>query len=157
MTFSLSARTCRATECFPRGSAEEAPSLEPNQLIGAHLLRRTVEFAERLVLKTRSRLLAWLRGVTYARVDKLIFEDGEVRGVEFMRVPGARPSDILPVLARNQRSGTLVDELLNKQEQTPAAAWRTKGSTLSLRLFWCAGDCNLCRAQTDQRPFFIIP
>ncbi|MGI9068665.1 MAG: FAD-dependent oxidoreductase [Pyrinomonadaceae bacterium] len=64
---------------------QQLPALEPEGLLGAAVYYDgQVEFAERLVLENA--LSARANGatvLTYGRVDKLIVEDGKVRGVEF--------------------------------------------------------------------------
>jgi len=67
---------------------QQAPGLNREGLLGAALyLDAQVEFAERLVLENALSAIAHgATVVTYARVDRLIVEDGEVRGVEFIPV-----------------------------------------------------------------------
>ena len=67
---------------------QQAPGLNSEGLLGAAVyFDAQVEFAERLVLENALSAVAYgATVVTYARVDKLIVEDGKVRGVEFIRV-----------------------------------------------------------------------
>ena len=140
---------------------KRAPGLEAEGLRGAAVYYDAqVEYAERLVLENA--LSAKEHGahvLTYARVDKLIIEDGVVRGVEFtdllnMSAHSARASVIVNV------SGPWVDEVLARagRREVDRLIGGTKGSHMVVDRFPGApADALYVEAQTDGRPFFIIP
>jgi glycerol-3-phosphate dehydrogenase len=165
----------------------EAPGLLPEGLLGAAVyFDAQVEFAERLVVENA--LSAVEHGatvITYARVDKLLVEDGKVCGVEFSRVRsptstvqsqsdfgtgGVSPAD-RTLDASNERhsvhakvvinaAGPWIDEFLAHAatETSPRLIGGTKGSHIIVSPFAGAPDAAIyVEAETDQRPFFIIP
>lgn len=170
----------------------QAPGLQPDGLVGAAVYYDAqVEFAERLVIENA--LSAVAHGatvITYARVDKLIVEDGKVRGVEFTNIQsqpvtgsaGVPPADLgrgptvskvvhieeerHPVTARVviNAAGPWIDELLAESLVNSGLAGGarliggTKGSHIIVRPFPGAPESALyVEAETDHRPFFIIP
>lgn len=138
----------------------QAPSLNREGLLGAALFfDAQVEFAERLVLENALSALAYgARVLTYARVERLIVEDGRVRGVEFThKVSGVRHSTRGEIIIN--AAGPWIDHLL---KQTDANSQRliggTKGSHIIVAPFPGAPAVAIyVEAETDQRPFFIIP
>jgi glycerol-3-phosphate dehydrogenase len=137
---------------------EESPGLNPEGLLGAaQYFDAQVEFAERLVVENA--LDARERGaeiITYAPVTKLEVERGAVSGVEFVveeRTRFARASVVI------NAAGPWVDHLL---ERVPVESSRliggTKGSHIVVPPFpGAAKSAIYLEAQSDQRPFFIIP
>jgi glycerol-3-phosphate dehydrogenase len=144
----------------PAEALRRAPGLETEGLKGAALFfDAQAEYAERLAVENA--LDARARGatvLTYARVERLLVEDGAARGVEFTDLLGgathaARARVVLNV------AGPWVDEVL---EGAGAAGGRliggTKGSHLVVRRFPGAPEAALyVEAFEDGRPFFIIP
>jgi glycerol-3-phosphate dehydrogenase len=157
-----------------------APGLRSEGLVGAAVyFDAQVEFAERLVLENA--LSAAEHGatiITYARVDKLLVADGKIRGVEFTRVrsqrttgtAGVSPAD--PTLSSDDErhstyakvvlnaAGPWIDELLAQasSEKSPRLIGGTKGSHIIVAPFAGAPDTAIyVEAETDRRPFFIIP
>lgn len=135
-----------------------ARGLNPSGLVGAALYYDAqVEYAERLVFENA--LSAREHGatvLTYARVERLLVEDGAVRGVELkdMLCGGiyrARASYTLNV------AGPWVDKVLASQ-QSPQLIGGTKGSHLVVDKFPGApAEALYVEAALDGRPFFIIP
>jgi glycerol-3-phosphate dehydrogenase len=137
-----------------------APGLNAEDLLGAAIYYDAqIEYAERLVLENA--LSAHQHGATietYARVDKLIIEEGYVLGVEYTSLLDGRLKNARASLTVNV-SGPWVDEIL---AGTNGASDRmicgTKGSHLIVDRFPGAPvDALYVEAQTDGRPFFIIP
>jgi glycerol-3-phosphate dehydrogenase len=139
---------------------QEAPALEPEGLEGAALYYDAqVEFAERLVVENA--LSAAENGaavITYAHVNNFIVENGVVRGVELnneieggLQRAGAR----MFVNA----AGPWVDDVLKRGvNQIERLIGGTKGSHIILGPFDSAPKTAIyVEAQTDGRPFFIIP
>lgn len=136
-----------------------SPGLNPEGLLGSALYHDAqVEFAERLVWEN---VLAardfGAEVVTYARVTKLLAERGKVSGVEFVSEDGtsrfARANVVI------NAAGPWVDQLL---KQTPGDSPRliggTKGSHIIVSSFSGApASAIYLEAQSDRRPFFIIP
>jgi glycerol-3-phosphate dehydrogenase len=165
----------------------EAPGLLSEGLTGAAVyFDAQVEFAERLVLENA--LSAVEHGatvITYARVDKLLVENGKVCGVEFSRVRSrtstvqsqsdSGTADVPPadrtLDGSNERhsvqakvvinaAGPWIDELLAQAhaETSPRLIGGTKGSHIIVAPFAGAPDAAIyVEAETDRRPFFIIP
>jgi len=152
----------------------QARGLNPDGLLGAAVyFDAQVEFAERLVLENA--LSAQAHGATvliYARVHKVTVEGGEVRGVEFTHEHhGSSPtnrtgSDISieePHTASARvvinAAGPWIDQLLAETvDDSPRLIGGTKGSHLIVAPF--AGAPHIAiyvEAETDRRPFFIIP
>jgi len=164
---------------------QQLPVLEPEGLLGAAVYYDgQVEFAERLVLENA--LSARAHGatvLTYGRVDKLIVEDGKVRGVEFTHEKrGSSPTrggpqpgwggtvregandatrgrhSVTATLVINA-AGPWVDQLLGKTTvKSQRLIGGTKGSHIIVAPFTGAPACAIyVEAETDHRPFFIIP
>jgi glycerol-3-phosphate dehydrogenase len=145
---------------------QKLPALEPEGLLGgAVYYDAQVEFAERLVLENAISAIEHNATVlTYAGVDKLIVEDGKVRVVEFTHErrsadgsTGERYSATASVVIN--AAGPWIDQLLAK---TGAGSSRliggTKGSHIIVAPFTGAPACAMyVEAETDHRPFFIIP
>ena len=162
-----------------------APALNPKGLRGAAVyFDAQVEFAERLVLENvLSAVSHGATVLTYARVEKLIVENELVRGVEFLDSPksnvqsqpaagtaGVSPANVGMSSSRESRTATAlivinaagpwIDELLNQASREPAERLigGTKGSHIIVARFSGAPDTAIyVEAETDGRPFFIIP
>src|SRR5256714_280041 len=136
------------------------PGLDPEGLSGAVVYYDAqVEFAERLVLENA--LSATEHGakvLNYARVDKIIVEGVEARGIEFTDLLSGATYRARGAIIVNA-AGPWVDEvagLLN--EAPPRMIGGTKGSHIIVSKFPGAPDVALyVEAMKDQRPFFIIP
>ena len=136
----------------------QSPGLNPAGLLGSALyFDAQVEFAERLVVENA--LDARDRGaevVTYAPVTRMFAENGVVTGVEFVsdgETQIARASVVI------NAAGPWVDQLL---ERAPVESSRliggTKGSHIVVHAFPGASkNAIYLEAQSDRRPFFIIP
>jgi glycerol-3-phosphate dehydrogenase len=162
---------------------QQVPALSGEGLRGAAVYYDAqVEFAERLVLENALSAIAHGATVlTYARVEKLIVEDGEVRGVEFSRKtlgagdeagssgPARRGSSPTvmegPVFERHtalahvviNAAGPWVDQLLT-ETGSPQLIGGTKGSHIIIGPFAGAPETAIyVEAETDGRPFFILP
>lgn len=137
------------------------PGLSPEGLRGAALYYDAqVEYPERLALENA--LDAREHGatlLTYARVDKLVAEDGRLLGVEFTDLASgtnqsARASVFINV------AGPWVDEVLSGTQGAvfPRLIGGTKGSHIVCERFNGAPPVALyVEAEKDGRPFFIIP
>ncbi len=137
---------------------KRAPGLNPSGLAGAALYYDAqVEYAERLVVENV--LSAREHGatvLTYARVERLLVEDGAVRGVEL--------NDLLSDVSYRVRAsytlnvaGPWVDEVLAAQP-APRLIGGTKGSHIVVEKFPGApADALYVEAALDGRPFFILP
>lgn len=140
-----------------------APGLEPEGLRGAALYHDAqVEFAERLALENA--LAARAHGasvLTHARVERLLVEDGHVRGVEFVDlIEGGRREARARVVVN--AAGPWVDEVLTgvagHRHQGDKLIGGTKGSHLVVVEFAGAPSAALyAEARADGRPFFIVP
>ncbi len=134
--------------------------LNPEGLRGAAVYYDAqIEYAERLVFENA--LSASQHGaaiLTYARVNKFIVENGEVRGVEFTDVLGDTVHVARAHVTVNV-SGPWVDEVLaGTNHRTDQLICGTKGSHLVVDEFPGApADAVYVEAQVDGRPFFIIP
>jgi glycerol-3-phosphate dehydrogenase len=138
---------------------KQSPGLNPEGLLGSALyFDAQVEFAERLVLENV--LAAQENGsevLTYAPVMKLFAEKGTVSGVEFVSADGERRLARASVVIN--AAGPWVDQLL---ERTPSDSSRliggTKGSHIVVPAFRGAAKSAIyLEAQSDRRPFFVIP
>jgi glycerol-3-phosphate dehydrogenase len=138
-----------------------------------------VEFAERLVLENvLSAVEHGAKIITYARVDQILVEAGKAFGVKFTRVQsrlntgtaGVSPADrtlnssnerhSVPAKVIINAAGPWVDELLAQanSETSPRLIGGTKGSHIIVAPFAGAPDIAIyVEAETDRRPFFIIP
>jgi glycerol-3-phosphate dehydrogenase len=154
---------------------QQAPALNPDGLLGAAVyFDAQVEFAERLVLENVLSAVAHGATVfTYARVEKLIVEDGAVRGVEFIREftredrrssptvlegSGVMPGRAYAEIVINA-AGPWVDQVLTESNASgPRLIGGTKGSHIIVASFpGAAATAIYIEAETDGRPFFIIP
>ncbi|HEV7745901.1 MAG TPA: glycerol-3-phosphate dehydrogenase [Pyrinomonadaceae bacterium] len=153
-----------------------APGLNSKGLRGAAVyFDAQVRFAERLVLENAlSAIEHGATVLTYARVGKLVVENDAVCGVEFTHNPqilntvgrGSSPTVMEgSELERHTASapivinaaGPWVDQLLT-DTGSPQLIGGTKGSHIIVAPFPGApGTAIYVEAQSDRRPFFIIP
>jgi len=164
---------------------QRAPGLNQEGLRGAALyFDAQVEFAERLVLENVLSALAHGATVhTYARVEKLIVENGTLRGVEFTlaQTPESRVNSHVVgtegvsgadhgITARGETlsarayvvinaAGPWVDQVLTESHTSYSRLiGGTRGSHIIVAPFASAPDTAIyVEAETDGRPFFIIP
>lgn len=143
-----------------REALERVPGLNPVALKAAAVyFDAQVEFAERLavenVLDARAHGAAIL---THARVDRLIVEQGQVRGVEVTDELGGRSAAARAAVTINV-AGPWVDQVLAELERPePRLMGGTKGSHLIVPPFKGAPhDALYVEARADGRPYFIIP
>lgn len=137
---------------------EQSPGLNPEGLLGStQYFDAQSEFAERLVVDNV--LAARERGAevfTYAPVTKIAVEGGAVSGVEFV-------ADEITHLARASvvinAAGPWVDLLLERAPvESPRLIGGAKGSHIVVPPFAGASkNAIYLEAQSDRRPFFIIP
>ncbi|MFL6337174.1 MAG: glycerol-3-phosphate dehydrogenase [Pyrinomonadaceae bacterium] len=139
---------------------QHAPGLEPEGLRGAALFYDAqVEYAERLAVENA--LDARARGacvLTYARVERLLVEDGAARGVGFKDLHGNATHEARAAFVLNA-AGPWVDEVL---EVSPVGSEKllggTKGSHVVVRAFAGAPRAAVyTEAVEDGRPFFVVP
>src|SRR5882724_5692433 len=138
---------------------QQVPALDPIGLLGGALYYDAqVEFAERLVVDNVLSAKEYGATVkTYAKVQKLIIEDGVVRGVEGIDVLAGNTFAASGRMVVNA-SGPWVDQVLNEGTDTRRLIGGTKGSHLIVASFTGApGTALYVEAETDSRPFFIIP
>ena len=137
---------------------QQSPGLNAQGLLGsAQYFDAQIEFAERLVVENA--LDAHARGaevMTYAPVTKLLAEDGAVSSVEFVsdeRTHYARTPVVI------NAAGPWVDQLLERAPlETPRLIGGTKGSHIVVPPFpGASANAIYLEAQSDGRPFFIIP
>jgi glycerol-3-phosphate dehydrogenase len=140
---------------------KRAPGLSPEGLRGAALYYDAqVEYAERLVLENA--LSAQAHGatvLTYARVDRIIEENGQARGVEFTDLLDGSAHVARAPLTLNV-AGPWVDEVFARAGRAikNRMIGGTKGSHLVVQPFKGApADALYVEAAQDRRPFFIIP
>jgi len=138
----------------------QAPGLNSDGLLGAAVYYDAqVEFAERLVLENA--LSAREHGasiVTYARVNAFILEDETIRGVQFRNeLQGSTESARANLIVN--AAGPWIDQVLAPSAAgSPRLIGGTKGSHLIVAPFPGAPAAALyTEAQSDRRPFFIIP
>jgi len=136
------------------------PALESEDLVGSAVYYDAqVEFAERLVLENA--ISAFEHGaalLTYARVDKLIVAGGIARGIEFTdQLTGDNHSARGEIIIN--AAGPWIDQLLAKSDVvSPQLIGGTKGSHIIVGPFKGAPAFAIyVEAETDRRPFFIIP
>jgi len=139
---------------------EHAPGLAAEGLRGAALFYDAqVEYAERLAVENA--LAARAHGatvLTYARVERLLVEDGAVAGVVFTDLLGGATHRARAPFVLNA-AGPWVDEVL---EGSGAEGERliggTKGSHIVVRAFDGAPRSAVyAEAFEDGRPFFVVP
>ena len=136
---------------------KQAPGLNSDGLIAAAVYYDAqVEFAERLVLENV--LAARKSGTkvfTYSRVVRLATANGRATGVELIcndQRKALRGDFII------NAAGPWVDELLQTTTNTNRLIGGTKGSHIVVAPFRDApSEALYTEAQTDGRPFFIIP
>ncbi len=139
---------------------QRAPGLAAEDLRGgAVYYDAQVEYAERLALENV--LDAQAQGaavLTYARVTRIIDEQGVVRGLEFEdSLAGGTHQAHAPVVLN--AAGPWVDAVVaNLSSPVTQMIGGTKGSHIVVAPFSAAPAIALyVEAQTDRRPFFIIP
>lgn len=144
----------------PAKALAQAPGLNANGLLGAALYYDAqVEFAERLVLENA--LAAREHGatiITYARVRRIVFENGLVTGVEFRDEFEGGTYEAASDIVINA-SGPWVDHLLaNLPQPSEKLIGGTKGSHIVVAPFTGAPTIALyVESESNRRPFFIIP
>jgi len=138
----------------------EVPALEPEGLLGAAVYSDAqVEFAERLVLENvLSAVEHGATVTTYARVDKLMVKNQKVCGIEFTNDRGGETRFARGTIVINA-AGPWVDRVLKSDSgNSPRLIGGTKGSHIVVGPFAGAADTAIyVEAETDGRPFFIIP
>lgn len=138
----------------------QAPGLNAEGLLGAAVYYDAqVEFAERLVLENA--ISASDHGATittYARVTDFIVEDETIRGVQFRNELQDSTESARANLVINA-AGPWIDQVLAPSAAgSPRLIGGTKGSHLIVPPFAGAPVSALyTEAQSDRRPFFIIP
>jgi glycerol-3-phosphate dehydrogenase len=148
----------------PEEALEREPGLNPEGLKGAAFYYDgQVEYAERIAVENA--VSAHEHGalvLNYARVDRLIVEDGDVKGVEFTDVLGGGRYEARAPVTVNV-AGPWVDEMLRRMDRYGASERRmiggTKGSHLVVDPFPGApkGEALYVEARRDGRPYFIVP
>jgi glycerol-3-phosphate dehydrogenase len=124
-----------------------------------------VEYAERVAVENA--ISARNNGatiITYANVDHLILENGDVKGVEFTDVFGGERYAVRAPVTVNV-AGPWVDEVLadieghGTEENDERFMGGTKGSHLIVDPFPGApeGEALYVEARKDGRPYFIVP
>ena len=150
---------------------KKLPALEPEDLLGSAVYYDAqVEFAERLVLENVISAFEHDAAViTYARVDKLIVEGGIARGIKFTDEHRGSSPTVREGVSQGRHSATgsvvinaagpWIDQLLAKAGAiSPQLIGGTKGSHIIVAPFAGAPACAIyVEAETDHRPFFIIP
>lgn len=140
---------------------ERAPGLNREGLLGAAVyFDAQVEFAERLVLENvLSAIKHGAEVISYARVDKLVVEEGKLCGVEFIDASSNSRVQSRTRVVINA-AGPWVDDLLHDSGagDSRRLIGGTKGSHIIVPPFAGAPDMAIyVEAETDARPFFIIP
>jgi glycerol-3-phosphate dehydrogenase len=139
---------------------QQEPGLNPEGLNGAAVYYDAqVEFAERLVLENV--LSAVEHGaivITYARVTDFLFADGAAPGVNFKNELDEENHATRARIIVNA-AGPWVDQVLGHAgASSPRLIGGTKGSHIIVASFPGAPAKALyTEAETDRRPFFIIP
>jgi glycerol-3-phosphate dehydrogenase len=139
---------------------QKLPGLKPDGLLGgAVYYDAQVEFAERLVLENAlSAIENGAKVLTYTRVDKVVIENGIARGVEYTdELTGVSHSVRGEIIVN--AAGPWVDQLLDQGGvASPKLIGGTKGSHIVVGPFAGApASAIYVEAESDQRPFFIIP
>ncbi len=145
----------------PEETLEHYPGLNPDGLKGAAFYYDgQSEYAERIAVENA--ISARNHGavvLNYAKVDRLVMEDGNVTGVEFSdELDGGKYKAFAPVTVNV--AGPWVDKVLegleNRSEERMMGG--TKGSHLVVDPFPGAPDTALyVEAESDGRPYFIVP
>jgi glycerol-3-phosphate dehydrogenase len=141
---------------------EREPGLNPEDLKGAAFYYDgQVEYAERVAVENA--ISAKEHGavvLNYARVDRLVVESGDVRGVEFSDVLGGGRYEARAPVTINV-AGPWVDEVLRGMDggSEKRMIGGTKGSHLVVDPFPGApkGEALYVEARRDGRPYFIVP
>lgn len=138
---------------------KQSPGLNPEGLLASAVyFDAQIEFAERLVLENV--LAARAHGAevfTYTPVTNLIAEGGVVSGVEFAGEDGQNHFASADVVIN--AAGPWVDRVLERiAVESPRLIGGTKGSHIVVPTFAGApANAIYLEAQSDRRPFFIIP
>ncbi len=142
---------------------EREPGLNPEGLKGAAFYYDAqVEYAERIAVENA--VSAREHGavvLTYAKVDRLVVENGDVVGVEFEDLLGGERYMARAPVTVNV-AGPWVDEVLGGMDRYGGSEERmiggTKGSHLIVDPFPGAPKTALyVEAREDARPYFIVP
>src|SRR5215216_6394561 len=145
---------------------DREPGLNPEGLkAAAFYYDAQVEYAERVAVENA--ISARNNGatiITYANVDHLILENGDVKGVEFTNVFGGERYEVRAPVTVNV-AGPWVDEVLadleghGTEENDERFIGGTKGSHLIVDPFPGApvGEALYVEARKDGRPYFIVP
>ncbi len=145
---------------------EREPGLNPEGLkAAAFYYDAQVEYAERIAVENA--ISARDHGATilaYAKVERLIIEEGSVKGVEFTDVLGGESYAVRAPVTVNV-TGPWVDEVLTDlrrpgtDENVGRFMGGTKGSHLIVDPFPGApkGEALYVEARKDGRPYFIVP
>jgi glycerol-3-phosphate dehydrogenase len=145
---------------------DREPGLNPEGLkAAAFYYDAQVEYAERIAVENA--IAARAHGatiITYAKVERLIIEEGDVKGVEFTDALGGG-SHVARAPVTVNVAGPWVDEVLAdlRQPGTDENVGRfmggTKGSHLIVDPFPGApkGEALYVEARKDGRPYFIVP
>ncbi|HEX7316176.1 MAG TPA: glycerol-3-phosphate dehydrogenase [Pyrinomonadaceae bacterium] len=137
-----------------------APGLEQEGLRGAALFYDAqVEYAERLAVENALNARAHGASVlTYARVERLLVEEGAVRGVVFKDLLGGETHEARAGFVLNA-AGPWVDEVLaGTHAEGERLLGGTKGSHVVVRVFEGAPRAAVyAEAAEDGRPFFVVP
>jgi glycerol-3-phosphate dehydrogenase len=142
---------------------EREPGLNPNGLKGAAFYYDgQVEYAERIAVENAVSACEYGALVlTYAKVERLVVENGDVVGVEFKDLLGGERCMARAPVTINV-AGPWVDEVLAKVDRYGESEERmiggTKGSHLIVDPFPGAPRTALyIEARGDGRPYFIVP
>ena len=145
---------------------EREPGLNPEGLkAAAFYYDAQLEYAERVAVENA--VSARNHGatvVTYANVERLVREDGDVKGVEFTDELGGEKYTVHAPVTVNV-AGPWVDEVLEDMqpadgdENAGRFMGGTKGSHLVVDPFPGApkGEALYVEARKDGRPYFIVP
>jgi glycerol-3-phosphate dehydrogenase len=140
---------------------ERIPGLDPEGLLGAATYYDgQVEYAERLAVENA--VSAHEHGavvLTYAQVERLVVEDGAVKGVEFTDLLDGGKLTVRAPVTLNV-TGPWVDEVLRQMDYAEERMiGGTKGSHLVVDPFpgAPAGEALYAEARADGRPYFIVP
>jgi glycerol-3-phosphate dehydrogenase len=160
-------RSMERHKMFSRKKVEERePGLNPEGLkAAAFYYDAQVEYAERVAVENA--ISARDNGatiITYANVESLILENGDVKGVEFTDVFGGERYAIRAPVTVNV-AGPWVDQVLadieghGTEENDERFIGGTKGSHLIVDPFPGAptDEALYVEARKDGRPYFIVP
>ena len=138
---------------------QELPSLESQNLEGAAVYYDAqVEFAERLVLENA--LSAIEHGATiktYTRLHNFVANDKSISAVQLVNETTGKTQTVTATTVINA-AGPWVDDVLERGASSQRLIGGTKGSHIIVSPFLGAPATGLyVEAETDGRPFFIIP